>query len=359
MNALYDSLGFLYVESVLYMSVFVECACFGFLLNWFSFFIFVKGARRFTLSPIYVYLKILTCTSLLANLLQVIFAIGLSRRLLFLGNSIYWQYFFAYVYSPLHSTLTFFKFAMDAVVILDRIATINTRLRGLCMSRSPLFNSAVALIVTIVIISPQYVLYVPYKCLVLSEETQTTTELYITDTSTFARTPHGNWLMNVATIFGSVTLCVVDLVLNMASFCMFKSYFVHKDHLTNNVRMQVIAQQQGLLPVPEGEQGEEDKITDDVSSTPRTSSDKPAHSRSSERSLTKMCIVMCTVSVVHQIVHVTNTFVVMMVGGGGKAVFSIFVSNFVSVLRHSSNFFLFYSFNKNFKKEVKNYFNKR
>jgi hypothetical protein len=364
MDELFNSFGFSRMKSILYLSLFIECASVGFLLNLFSLWIFMRS-RKFN-QPIYFYLKVLTFTSMLANFLQILFAIGMSRRLHTFGDSIHWQYFFAYVYSPLHNTLTFYKFIMDAVIIVDRISTINPKVKA-CMKQRPCFKSIVGFLIATVLASPQFLLYSPYEFNIFDEETGETARFYTTDVSLFARDPHGSLLISLVTVFRSLVLCAIDLALNIVSFFKFKNYFLKKNRLTNTAA----ASSAGGVLSPKRSEHLDDLAINTEDSATRAASERsigPGHMRYRsthvkntivEKSLTKMCIVMCTISIAHQIVYVTNTFTMLSLGGvRPKSAVSIFASEIASVLRHSSNFFIFYSFNKNFKLVFRTFFSK-
>jgi hypothetical protein len=76
-----------------------------------------------------------------------------------------------------------------------------------------------------------------------------------------------------------------------------------------------------------------------------------------ESNVTKMAIVTCTISILHQLVLLLNYFYVLSEGGVTmKSAKSIFVSSYASVMRNVINFFKFYKFSRSFRAEVQTMF---
>lgn len=361
LEELYASFGFTRLSGFVYITVFVGCATLGLVLNTLSLVVFARD-YHFKAVSFYFYFKVLTFTSLLANLSQIGFGLNLSRGLLVdIGNSIYMQLFMAYFYSMAHSTLTCYKFIMDAVILVDRIGSINSKVAKLGLLKAgPVINSIAALLATILLILPQYFVFAPYKYFIY--DGSELRDFYVTDTSSYARAPFGKRFINWWTIGRSISICFIDIILNVYAFMTFRTYFFKKHTLSSTFHTRTstnkLTNQTQLLDIPASQELWKREETDQtmihhVGSTLRRRN-RPSKSKSAEKHLNKMVVVLCSVSVCHQILHVLNSVYLILGGGISKeySTYSIFTSNMASVLRHASNFFVYYYFDKNFRRQI-------
>jgi hypothetical protein len=361
-EAMYESLGFSNLTSSLYISLFITFAAIGFILNTVSFCVLLSA--KFNYMPLYFYLKVTTLCSAVLNLIQILFALAVSRQFIHLTNSVLAQYFLAYVASPLNSILFFYKCVLDALISLDRISIFKPSVKER-MTLSPSVYSILAFLVAIVLNLPHVLLYKPYNYYVY-DEYEGLDDFHVTDTSPFAASELGKSLIFSFLVFRSVSICLIDIALNMISLFIFKQYLLKKKRLLNILdENHAHFMLESLSPAQSPIHEETPIVKHQHHSQHRNSSVLPtvtSHHKiiehhewfDAERNIAIMVIVLCSVSVIHQIFFVGNVFFTIYMGGitRSSAIF-LFVTNLVSCVRYGSNFFIYFSFNKNFNEEFR------
>jgi hypothetical protein len=223
---------------------------------------------------------------------------------------------------------------------------------------SPKLACTATFLVTAALMSPHYTMYSPVKYLVYDEYSAAYTELYTTEPSFFAKT--NVLLLNSVAAFRSITMFMADICLNSLTIYYFKNFLSKQNSYAYN---------QKLLSEP---RLPEQPATDVVESVPcemaKTSLSKEVRvnkicerkeSRTNaEKSITFMVIVHCSISLAHQILLLATFFYVITSEELRNSAILVFTTNYVSATRQASNFFLFYSFNKNFQRDARCQFKK-
>jgi hypothetical protein len=136
--------------------------------------------------------------------------------------------------------------------------------------------------------------------------------------------------------FRCLTIFIIDLSLNLILVYLFKQYQSRKEAVNSSsvVIYRLSATNNASLSIA-GKQNSMSK-------------------ERAENNVTKMVAVLSSISILHQVILNVNFFVTWRVGGvTSSSAVSIFVSNFTSVLRHTSNFMIFFAFSNIFKAELR------
>jgi hypothetical protein len=320
LDTLDTMLGMSCIVSLLYLLIQLPTVLIGIVLNSISLYIFTRN-KSFR-QPIYSYLKVTVLASLTSNLVVIVFDLCASRQFVSFSNTLWAMCFVAYVYPPVFNALLFFKHVVDTLLVLDRIGVLKPRL-GEHMKLSPIINSAIAFVISIILVSPQYFVYISNKYVIYSNRTGFS-EINFVDTSAFSKSQTGKILISTVNISRSVLICLFDITLNLYSMYLFKKYVAKKKAL--------------------GAWGSASAMmTLSVKNVTRA-----------EHNLARMVIVICLVSVLHQIVVIINFVYVLAIGAVTLSTsVSIFTSNELTNLRHATNFFFVYFFNRNFRNAFK------
>jgi hypothetical protein len=336
METLNTAVGFLRHQSFLFLALFTSLGTLGLVLNSISLNIF--NNRRFDNKPVYFYIRVMIVSSIVSNLLQVGFGVACDRHFLKLSNTYLAQVYIVMVFSPVHNTLTFYKFVIDSLCTLECIAKLRPWAARL-IRFSPRVNSLIALGSVVFILLPHYFYYWPYKYHTLSEQDGLLRDFFMSDSSRFARTHHGKVIISSFLALRCLVIFVIDTSLNLILIYLFRRYQSRK---ARNLSC-VIYRFSG--------------------SSNRTSSSTSARKSNLlskekiEKSVIKMVAVLSSISIVHQVILNANFAFTWKEGGVTSAsAVSIFLANFSSALRHFSNFFIFYAFGYTFKAELKRKF---
>jgi hypothetical protein len=354
MTALYTYSGLLASLSTVYATVFMSCALLGCILNILTFCV-LQVEKSFT--PLYFYLKAITVISLLLNVFQLLFSFVQSRHHSSLGNSYMAQAYISYCYKPVINTLGFYKFVLNAHLTLDRIVVLRPRLKTK-FSESPRLACTFTFILTVLVMSPHYLMYSPVSYVIYDESLETYSEFHVTETSDFAKTRTGVIFLNSVAAVRSVSMCLIDIILNAFTIFFFKQFMNNKSKMMNfsyNIRQSEAAvcrtrdQHQAEL----AESQTNSSSQSEERGTIITQTSRSNNNVELEKSVTFMVIVHCTASLAHQILLLITFFYVVTSGQVTGSAILIFVTNYVSVLRQAANFFIFYYFNKKFQKDAR------
>jgi hypothetical protein len=200
------------------------------------------------------------------------------------------------------------------------------------MKLSPMKNTMIAFIASVILVGPQFFVYSPNQYTIFSNRTGFST-VYFVETSAFAKSLGGKIIQNAVTIFRSVVICLIYIILNLISLYLFKQHMTKKSQM---VGPRITENSISVLSIQN-------------SSLQRNISQNNAGAKlNAERNATQMVTFMCVVSVVHQIVLLANFLYVLIVGSFNFSTsILLFITSEVTSLRHATNFFVFYFFNRN------------
>jgi hypothetical protein len=310
-ETLYTSFGFARIVSLLYVTLQVATLSIGVILNAIS--LYLLSGKSFKI-PLYFYLRVAVLDSLLACLLAIGFSLCMSRQFVNFANTSGAMKYIAYISQPIANTLIYFKFVMDAILALDRIATFKPQVKRF-FKFSPYTITTLAFMISVLLVSPQYYVYTPNHYTVFSNKTGFSV-VHFAETTNFTKSLIGKIIQNGVAILRNVAICALDIALNIISITLFNRHMNKKNEMVTNT----------------GTRSRE----------------------RADRNAMKMVIFICVVSVFHQIVLITNFFYVVFVGSVTFwTSITLFASTEISSLRYASNFFIFYFFNRNFRHKFK------
>jgi hypothetical protein len=317
--------------------------CLGFILNALS--LAVLHNARFT-CPLYTYIRIMCFTSMLANTLQLFLALATSAVLITPSTSYLARAYMAFIYSPVHNTLMFYKFVIDALCTFDCIIKFKP-ITHRCLKISPQLKSLLAFVLVVALSFPHYLYFWPYG----------DGSYAVIDESPFAKSTDGKTIISTFLGVRSAAIFLIDVSLNSILIYLFRDYLKKKAALNSNSNQIISASSSsqqhincrfnrlnGLKHRP--------AYAAHMNSVVVRRGDRVA-----DCSLTKMIAVLTGISILHQIILNVNLVFVSSAGGvNSYSSVTIFVNFCFSILRHGSNFFIFIKFSNKFKAELKRKF---
>jgi hypothetical protein len=254
------------------------------------------------------------------------FALVQSRWHLSIGNSLAAQVFSSYCYKPVVYTLGFYKFVLNAHLTLNRIVALRPSLKSR-LSFSPARSTTYTFLATVVLMFPHYLVHTPVKYIILNSDA-VLEDFYVTKTASFVKTKTGAAVLNSIAAFRSISMCLIDLVLNGMVVYYFKKVVVTNTH-------------QLLVLLRRGDNSER------------------SNSVQTEKSITIIVIIHCSISLAHQLLLLGRFFYTVSAKEATENLAILtFLANFVSVIRQAINFVLFYLFNAEFRKDVRALFSR-
>ncbi len=312
------------------------------------------------MQPMYFYLHITTLCGIILNFCQIMFVLTISRQFIPLSNLYISQWTICYILNPFNNTLFVYKSLLDALIVLDRISIFKQRVREIYSSYSPSTYSFVAFFISLVLCMNHIWMFQPWKYQVAASNGD------LSDFLTVGLTPHMSTkkmkIINFLLVFcRSVVICLADIILNVISLLVFKKFMSRKNMILISLEnAQTFIQQQSASDVLTSKASTSNNAALNVSRSSNEFENQRDETFDSERNLSKMVIILCTVSVFHQLVYIGNFIVLLKTDGITRSSsISVFILNLVSVFRFASNFFIYYLFNKNFKEEFKKLIRRR
>jgi hypothetical protein len=322
-------------QNILMLTLFPVLALLGFTLNLISLSTLLHA--RFTAQPIYHYIRVSLLASLACNILQLLFCVSINLNSDLKTNSYFIQAFMAFIFTPLYNTLTYFKFIIEALCTLDRIATLKPRVARTFFRFSAHINSLIGLALVVFLLIPHYLYFWPCTYHIRTDK-GIMEKFYMVDSSPFANTRLGQIIVSTFLVIRFLVVFTLDISLNTVLIYSFKQYFTNCPPTVVRYRLSKTSNGRGGL----------------YSLSRASAAAVGSRKEQIEKSVTRMVVAMQGMSIVHQIVMCVN-FVVTWWAGGVNEQSSLFIllSITVSSVRHASNFFIFLAFSFKFKAELR------
>jgi hypothetical protein len=304
MDALLTDQGFSYELSLLYITLFLTAAFIGIVMNSVSLHV-LFAAEKFKITPLYIYLRVTTLSSLILNIYEFMFAFTISRQFVSFSNSHVSQWLICYVLAPGNSLFFLYKCVLDALIVVDRIAIFKQRVKYFYKSFSPMAYCTIAFAASLVLCAHYLFIYEPTRYEIVSSD-GVVSEFFTLKITQFASTRYGKTFTFLLVVLRSSTICLVDFVLNVVSLVIFKDYLFKKSMLVTSPdesQTMIIKQEQASSAI--SRTAEEEHTP---SKKPRTSLTIAIETAEAERNISMMVIVMCSVSVLHQLALVGKVF---------------------------------------------------
>jgi hypothetical protein len=382
-SALYN-FGYIYSIEYLHLFLFTPLSLMGFILNIVCLFIF--NQKEFRSIPLYYYLKIYTVHGLVINFVEFFYSFTQCVRLLsFISNTYEAHFFVTYIYIPVFNTCQYCKFLIDLLIIWDRIETFKNKVPSTLLStvthnyyikynrsksgtsgakeRGMIKISMRSIIWFICIFSllfnaPYLLAYVPGKKIILfvaanGSIMQPRMEFYYARKTQFYKSTFGFILMNFTYFVKNLLTFLAEIALNIVFCFLFKTHFAKK-------RTRLMSTFGGTYSMVENS-----TTNDSVNQRNNSLISKKSLIQSTSRNflsldnhkvdkkLTKTVILMSCISIVHHTLLLSFILYYLFSFFDLIAKCLAFSAHFSSVIRHSTPFFIFYVFNKNFRNEFK------
>jgi hypothetical protein len=331
---LYAFFGYTNTIQILFLVVYLPVAMCGFCLNTISYRLFIKCKKDCGASLLFVYLKLTTFVSLILNFLEILFGLLFYSKLK-MSNSYFTQALICYFLKPVHNLLIFVKTLLDLLIVIDRVATFRPEYK-IFFKPKPWINFCLILLLCSLLSIPNFFLYTPEEHRELTyydDKLVKVDDFYIINTSNFAKTRLGKIVFLAQIIMRNILPTLLEILYNLLSCFHLRKYLVKK-HVLMNLAKKPKTERTSL------------KSETHAHNESRSSSNSLYQNMNVENNLTRMVIAVTLVSIVHQVFYAS--FSIYNLDHRVSIGFTFYYS-FIHVLRYSSNFFLFYFFNKKFK----------
>jgi hypothetical protein len=154
-----------------------------------------------------------------------------SYRLFPWGNSFWAQAYYDFVYGNVSSVFYFFGSMLDIVILIDRIANFNKKVKERLTNLSPYKVGAIVLVVCLVIDMPYFILYMPGEVVAQINATTTFT-IWFSATTPLATSRIGAALIFVCYGLRDVGVVVIEVFLNLVSMFYLKQFLNKKKRMT-------------------------------------------------------------------------------------------------------------------------------
>jgi hypothetical protein len=207
---------------------FIVVGSLGSLLNILAFIVFMDA--EFSI-PLYSYMRMYCINNFLMCFLQIFNFAYVSFRLFPWGNSYWAQAYYDFVYSNISSVFYFFGSMLDIVILVDRIANFNKKVKERLTNLSPYKVGFIVLAVCIVVDTPAFIFYMPGKLVAQINATATFT-VWFSTTTPLANTPIGAAFVYACYGLRDVGVMAIQIFLNLVSMFYLKQFLNKKKRMT-------------------------------------------------------------------------------------------------------------------------------
>lgn len=347
MDRIYDALGFSELNTQLYLYAFLPTSALGLLLNLMTLAVLWRIPEQVS---IYFYWRVEILTGLVANTLGIFGSFYMSRRFLPFANEYGWAFYQLYIYSFLNVVTYFYRSLIDIVVVLDRIAVFVPRVKSVIFKLTPMTNSLILLAFATLMSIPQFFYYrMFYYKFYLIDRTSLSVldmvEIFQISSSPYASQTAGRILNSILVFIRNILPLVLETSLNLISIQLFRKQMRKKRTIAGPFSVVNNPTQAGLPPSQESR-----KKSSSVTQRLSILLARPAANSDPEKNLFMMVLALSFMSIAQQMIASSNTIYVLAVSA--PSLLFVFLFNYSTSVKHSINFFVFYFFNKNFKKKL-------
>jgi hypothetical protein len=207
---------------------FIIVGSLGFLLNILAFLVFMDA--EFSI-PLYSYMRMYCINNFLMCFLLIFNFAYVSYRIFPWSNSYWAQFYYDFIFGNVISVFYFFSSMLDIVILIDRIANFNKKVKDRLANLSPYKVGAIVMIVCLVIDMPYFILYMPGKIEAQVNATTTFT-IWFSSTTPLATNPIGAALIYACYGLRDVGVVVIEIILNLVSIFYLKQFLTKKKNIT-------------------------------------------------------------------------------------------------------------------------------
>ena len=302
----------------------------GVFLNLLSFYILCKS--KFPNLALYSFLRVYVIESFILNFFLSLFFIPNSYGTISFANSYPSAFYMAYIYTPFLNVFVLFGSFLDICISLDRIFMFYPKLD--IFSKFSHYKICLFLLVLSLVICSQYFFnsYPTYMDVNLNS-TQVL-RLYNWESTSFSQSLLAQALNYTNYVLRDIVLLIVEIVLNVMSILFLKKHLAKKTNVLETKRHSKPAE---------------------ISESLNKAHALNTNVNKAEQNATKMVVFICTLSVLEHLFFITMAVYFNYIRD--DAVYMVAtLCNLWIIIKHFSNFYLLYFYNKIFKKEVNQLF---
>jgi hypothetical protein len=301
----------------------------GFVLNTFSFVAFLDD--EFKGIHLYSYLRVYCINNMIMCFLNIFNFVYSSIRILPWSNSFLTQLYSNYVYIPITNFNYFYGSLLDIVILLNRISYFNATVKN-CIKFSPLTICSISFLVCLIVEFPFFFFFMPNSHTATLKD-GTIFTIWFSDMTQFAQSTSGSVLKFLMYGLRDILVMLIILVLNVISTCLLKQ------HLSQKLRL--VRYRMEELHISEGNA--------ELSTSFGLNRISKADKRSSI-----MVIIMCILTIGEHLLVLLSVVYPYFNFDFNMFVFYT-VNNFFWPVKRCGDFFLFFYFNKKFRKICRRY----
>jgi hypothetical protein len=354
----FNSVGYVLLTDQLYTFLITSVSVIGLFLNILSLLAF--NHNDLPDMPLYKYLKVYTTTGMIINFFYIFEFLSISLHYIPFARTYVGQVYYNFILIPIASTGYFYGSVLDIIITLDRIANFSPRVKSL-MTLSAYKTSAIAFIATVAVNFAFFFVYTPTP--LVNPKTGEQVGWYCGLTA-FATSQPGTILTFIVYALRDVVLLALEIALNFASVYFLSRHLkkksklvrrrsVHPGTTVNRLDASLAITTQQQRPRVDSLANQSLQQTHQTTaSVHRQTKSTASASRAADRNLTFMAVCLSALSLLEHFMYVAGiVFPYFSSNIVAYNIISVF-SDFFVTFKQTSNFFIFFSFNKNFRKCV-------
>ena len=331
LDNLLTTYGSTWILDYLNLYVFTIISVLSLLTSLFSLIIFCNMKNSL---PLYRYMQVNCISNAVMSLVSVFNFMATSYRLISWSNSRWTSVFFNQVYTPIANLSYFYSSVLDIVILLDRIAIFNRRVKAYLNKYSPTVICIVLFALCLIIDFPYFFVFAP-DSFTAKLNANTSLTIWFSNTTPFARSPLGQILSYIIYAIRDVLVMLAQIALGIHSSVLLKKHLNKKRTISTR------------LTVDTTEQSNQH--------TGKFSKDSKDRVSKKDTDATIMVIVMCVLSVcLHILMIVMIVYPIFRIDLTYFVLF--FVGDIFIPFKSCVDFIMFLKFNKIFRTMCLKYF---
>ena len=342
-DEIFELYGSTWLKDALCFFVCLPLSFIGIVLNSTSWLVLKRD--KFLSNTFYSYLRFYTINSIFICFIQVLFVSGQSFRYFsFSYKSPILGYCTSFIYIPSINIFILFAVLLEICISIERNAQFSEKNKFKCILKHKAKNVCILLFVFSFVISSQHFFIGRPSNNVHKLDSNTTIEINFFKMTNFSKSVSGMIINSIEYFFRDVVLLIVQIILNVISI-----HLLRKQIKTKNDLHQKSSENASKLL----------KKKSFIKQTSKSSDKNVKHFKiagiitKAEQNLTIMVVIMTFTTVLEHLFLLLMIYFVTINEDKNSFLISAISNIFISI-KYSSNFFIFYSFNRNFKFELNN-----
>ena len=302
----------------------------------------------------YSYLRFYTINSIFICFIQVLFVSGQSFRYFsFSYSSPILGYCISFIYIPSINILILFAVLLEICISIERNAQFSEKNKFKCILKHKTKKVCILLFVFSFVISSQHFFIGRPSKNIHKIDSNTTIEVNFFKMTNFSKSVTGMIINSIEYFFRDVVLLIVQIILNVISIHLLRKQIKMKKQLheksseSANKLIKKKTKKTSFIVKPFKSAEKQGYYTNNIKHFKISGIITKA-----EQNLTIMVVIMTFTTALEHLFLLLMIYFVTINEDKNSFLISAISNIFISI-KYSSNFFVFYSFNKNFKIELK------